>query len=277
MTAADALRRAVGQLRDAGIEDAARDARLLMAHAMQVSPARLTLHLTDDLEPERLQRLNAAVTARSQRQPVSQIIGQRQFWGRSFIVTPDVLDPRPETEILVAAALEQPFQTVLDLGTGSGCILLSCLADHAAASGTGADISPAALSVADRNAAALGLHPRCRFVLSDWCAAVEGQFDLIVANPPYIAADEMPGLAPEVRLWEPTLALSPGGDGLEAYRIIARQVPARLVAGGRLLVEIGPTQAAKVVQLFADQGLTQIQIRRDYDGRDRVVQAIKPD
>ena len=276
MTGNDALRPATERLRAAGVENPARDARILLAHALDLPADRLTLHLPDPLPPAAAARYDAALTARCSRQPVAQITGQRLFWGRSFHVTPDVLDPRPETETLVAAALNQPFASILDLGTGSGCILLSCLADRPSASGTGVDLSLAALAVARSNADRLGLAGRCRFLQSDWCASVAGQYDLILSNPPYIAAAEMADLAPEVRLWEPPLALTPGGDGLDAYRIIAGQAPAHLRPGGRLMVEIGPTQAEIVSAFFIAAGLTDVAVRKDMDGRDRVVLAKKP-
>jgi release factor glutamine methyltransferase len=174
---------------------------------------------------------------------------------------------------LVAEALKTPFQTMLDLGTGTGCILLSCLHAMPKAQGLGVDLSPAALAVAESNAAALGLTARASFRPSDWFSSVTGRFDLIVSNPPYIAADEMPTLAPEVRDWEPHLALTPGGDGLGPYRILAGQAPAYLTAQGRLLVEIGPTQGQAVAALFSAAGLHNIRILPDLDGRDRVVTA----
>jgi len=275
MTAAEALRAAVQGLRDAGIEDAPRDARLLLAHAMGIAADRLTLYLPDTLTEAQATAFTAAIQARGSHQPVAQITGQRLFWGRKFRVTPDVLDPRPETEILVAAALERPFVKLLDLGTGSGCILLSLLADRPMAHGIGVDISEPALSIAQENGTSLGIS-RATFVQSDWCQNVPGRFDLIVSNPPYIASDEMPHLSPDVLQWEPHGALTPGGDGLNAYRIIAAQAPARLMSGGRLIVEIGPTQGAAVQALFAAQGLILHSIRQDFDGRDRVVMAEKP-
>lgn len=275
MTGSEALRQTARALSDAGIPDPLTDARALLAHALLLAPDRLTLHLPDTLPPEAETRLATALNARLRRQPVAQITGQRLFWGRRFHVTPDVLDPRPESEILVATALEHPFQTVLDLGTGSGCILLSLLADQPAAQGTGVDLSPAALVIAARNAEALGLSHRARFLPSDWCASVDGRFDLIVSNPPYIAADEMPHLVPEVRDWEPHLALTPGGDGLDAYRAIAAQAPAHLVPHGRLIVEIGPTQGSAVQALFRAAGLDHVEIRKDFDSRDRVIRAVK--
>jgi release factor glutamine methyltransferase len=276
MTAQAALLAAVARLEAAGIDGAGRDARVLLAHALGVGADRLTLHLQDAMtEPQRA-AYEAALAARVARQPVAQIIGRRLFWGLSFRVTPDTLDPRPETETLVAAALERPFLKVLDLGTGTGCILLSCLKGMPMARGVGIDASPAALDVAAGNARDLGLADRARFLVSDWFSAVSGAFDLIVSNPPYIAAEELAALAPEVRDWEPTMALTPGGDGLDAYRVIARGAGARLMPGGRLLLEIGPTQGAAVSGLLVAGGLDEVRVLRDMDGRDRVVAAVKP-
>lgn len=275
MNATLSLRDAIATLRAAGIEDAPRDARLLLAKAMAVPADRLTLHLQDPLTPAAAQSFATLVATRASRQPMAQILGERLFWGRSFEVTRDTLDPRPETEVLVQKAIEQPFVKMLDLGTGSGCILISCLLAMPMAAGLGVDISEAALRVASRNAARHGLS-RARFLASDWLRAVTGSYDLIVSNPPYVAAAEMAALAPEVRDWEPTSALTPGGDGLDAYRIIAATAPARLLPLGRILLEIGPTQAAAVSALLAAQGLDEITVLPDLDGRDRVVCATKP-
>lgn len=270
-TITQALREAIARLREAGVDDPPRDARALMAHAAGLTPDRLTLHLTDPLTPAQEQLFDDHIAARTRRQPVSQIIGHRLFWGRQFCVTPDVLDPRPETEVLVDIALSQPFSRVLDLGTGSGAILLTLLAERPDATGQGVDLSPGALAVARGNARLLGVMARAELVQSDWYAGVTGQFDLIVSNPPYIAADEMAGLSPEVREWEPHLALTPGGDGLDAYRAIAAGACAHLVAGGRIAVEIGPTQGPAVCAIFASVGLERPQTLTDLDGRPRVV------
>jgi len=264
MTLGEAVRHATQRLGDG------RDARILVAHAAGIAPDRLTLHEREALAPAAQARLTRMLAARAQHQPIAQIIGERLFWGRTFRVTCDTLDPRPETETLVAAALDRPFTNLLDLGTGTGCILLSCLADMPHAQGTGTDVSHAALAVAQDNAARLNI-TRVTFVLSDWLSNVAGRFDLIVSNPPYIAADEMPALAPDVRNWEPHLALTPGGDGLAAYRIIAAQAPAHLMPHGRILLEIGPTQGQAVMAMLAEQGLTHIHICPDMDGRDRLV------
>jgi release factor glutamine methyltransferase len=269
MTLGEAIRVATATLGDG------RDARILVAHAAGILRDRLTLHIDEALSHAGEARLMAMLDQRIQHQPIAQITGQRLFWGRMFRVTKDTLDPRPETETLVAAALERPFAKMLDLGTGTGCILLSCLADMPAAHGTGTDVSVAALAVAQTNAIGLNI-TRATFQQSDWLHGVDGRFDLIVSNPPYIAADEMPYLARDVREWEPHLALTPGGDGQAAYRIIAAQAPARLLPGGRILLEVGPTQGQAVSAMLAAQGLINIRILPDMDGRDRVVCAEKP-
>ncbi|MDJ1007489.1 MAG: peptide chain release factor N(5)-glutamine methyltransferase [Paracoccaceae bacterium] len=217
-----------------------------------------------------------AIRRRAAREPVSHILGFREFWNGRFRVTPAVLDPRPETETLVALALEEPFARVLDLGTGSGAIIVSLLAERPEATGVGTDISPEAVLVAGENAAALGVADRLILPLSDWWADVGGRYDLIVSNPPYIAASEMAALAPEVRDHEPRGALTDEGDGLGAYRAIAEAVFAHLEPGGRLLLEIGPTQARSVAALVSEAGLIEIAVHPDIDGRDRVLAARRP-
>lgn len=268
-----ALTATTARLAAAGVDDPARDARLLVAAAVGRAPERLRLDPDRGLDDAQALRLEGLVAARAARQPMGQLLGHRDFWKHRFIVTPDVLDPRPDTEALVAEALRRPFARVLDLGTGSGAILLSLLAERPGATGLGTDLSEAALDVARRNAAALGLGGRAEFQRSDWFAGVEGRFDLIVSNPPYIAADEMAALAPEVRDWEPHLALTPGGDGLAAYRAIAAGAAAHLAPGGRLMVEIGAAQGPAVAAILAGAGLGPVRVLPDLDGRDRVVTA----
>lgn len=274
MTGAEALRQATARLAQAGVADAAGDARLLLGHALDLPRHHLSAALTAPLPPDALRRFDAAIAARAARQPVSQIIGRRAFWKHDFHVTADTLDPRPETEALVQAALDRPFASVLDLGTGTGAILISLLAERPGARGTGTDISAPALAVARGNAARLGV--RADFLQSDWFSAVSGRFDLIVSNPPYIALAEMAGLAPEVRDWEPRGALTDEADGLSAYRAIVAGAPAHLNPGGRLLVEIGPTQGVAVAALMAAAGLPDPRVLPDLDGRDRVVMAALP-
>lgn len=273
MTGADALRQAVARLAGAGVPDPARDARLLLAHAMGIAPDRLTLELSAALAPDAAARFDAALAERAARRPVSQITGTRAFWKHRFRVTQDTLDPRPETETLVAAALDLPWRSVLDLGTGTGAILISLLAERPGATGLGVDLSDAALQVARQNAADLGVD--AEFRRSDWFAAVEGRFDLVVSNPPYIALDEMPALSPEVRDWEPHSALTDFGDGLSAYRIIAAGLGDVLSPGGTFLAEIGAAQGPQVAAILRD-ARAEVTVLPDLDGRDRVVRAQFP-
>jgi release factor glutamine methyltransferase len=262
---------AVQRLQAAGVPEPAGDARRLLAHALGVAQGRLTLVLPDPVSSDVAAVLDALVARRAARVPVAQLTETRAFWGRAFRVTADVLDPRPETEMLVAQALARPFARVLDLGTGSGCILVTLLAERTGAQGVGLDMSAAALEVATGNARTHGVETRATFLRSDWCAAAEGLFDLIVSNPPYIALSEMADLSPEVRDHEPHLALTDGGDGLGAYRVILKQAPLHLAPGGRMLFEIGAGQGAAVVALARAAGFTAPRILPDLDGRDRVV------
>ncbi len=272
-----AIRRGAAALRAAGVDDPRGDARRLLAAAMGVAAERLSLGERDAVPEAALRRYEDFLGERSARRPVAQITGERRFFRHRFRVTSDVLDPRPETETLVVRALAAPFARVLDLGTGSGCILLSLLAERPGATGLGTDVSAAALAVAEANAARLGVSGRTAFREADWFDGIdvaEGRFDLIVANPPYIALDEMAGLAPEVRDWEPRAALTDGGDGLSAYRAIAAGAGRHLAPGGRLLVEIGPAQGAAVAEMFAAAGLVQVAVVPDLDGRNRVVEGV---
>lgn len=271
-----ALVPAVARLRAAGVEDPARDARILMAFALGIAPERLTLHIADPLLPDAAARFEAAITARAGRQPVAQIIGERLFYGRPFIVTPDTLDPRPDTETLITEALRAPFTRLIDIGTGTGAILLTLLTERPDATGIGTDLSAAALQVARRNAAALQLTQRAEFRETSWMAGVSGPFDLIASNPPYIAKAAMDGLEPEVRNHEPHLALTDGGDGLSAYRSIAASAAPLLAAQGRLIVETGWDQGPAVAAIFASAGFKNIDIIKDLAGHDRVVSARHP-
>lgn len=275
-TVQDALRALTTTLKADGIPDAAREARLLLAHAMGVENNRLTLLAHDKIAAAVFEQAQVLCTRRATGEPVSHIRGYRAFFGRRFSVDRRVLDPRPETELLVLEALKNPFSDVLDLGTGSGAILISLLAERPGATGIGVDISEAALEVATQNAETLGVAGRAAFLQGSWFDTVGGLFDLIVANPPYIAAAEMPALQPELRLYEPRVALTDEADGLRAYRAIAAQAPAHLKPGGRLLVEIGATQARQVCELFSAAGLDVTGVHPDLDGRDRVVSAMRP-
>lgn len=272
-TAAQAMAAAAARLRAAGVDDPARDARVLLAHAARIEASRVTLIAPEELKPEVAERYEQLIALRAVRVPVSHLIGEREFYGRRFKVSRDVLDPRPETETLIEVALSRPFERVLDLGLGSGCILVTLMAEVPKASGMGVDLSEAACLQASANAVLHRVEDRIDIRQSDWFENVEGQFDLITSNPPYIALNEMEDLAPEVRRHEPDMALTDGGDGLGAYRTIAAGVCDYLLPGGRICLEIGPTQGAAVAALLRDQGLNEVQVLPDLDGRDRVVLA----
>lgn len=276
MTAAEALVAATARLRAAGVPDPARDARVLLAHAARIEASRVTLIAPEDLPEDIADRFDHLLSLRAIRVPVSHLIGEREFYGRKFKISAEVLDPRPETETLIEAALAQPFARMLDLGVGSGCILVTLLAEQPDATGLGVDLSEAACLQASANAVLHGVDGRADLRRSDWFSAVDGRFDLIVSNPPYIAQAEMDGLSPEVRDHEPVVALTDGADGLSAYRAIAAGLPGALAPGGRVLVEIGPTQAGAVSDLFAQAGLVDLTVIHDLDGRDRVVCARAP-
>lgn len=273
---ADLLSRATARLVEADVPDPGRDARRLLSHVLKVPAGRLTLFLPEEMDPQLEVVFLTLVERRADRAPVSHLVGRRQFYGREFLVTPEVLDPRPETETLIEVALSEPFATVLDLGTGSGCILLTLLAERETAVGIGTDLSEPALNVAYWNRNALKLEGRADLRVGNWFEALdEGErgFDLIVSNPPYIAVSEMPFLSPEVRGHEPRLALTDEADGLSAYHaILAGYVP-HLAPGGRLVVEIGASQGTSVSRLFAKAGLRGVRVIPDLDGRDRVVVA----
>lgn len=264
-------------LRRAGLADAPRDARILMAAAWGLELGALPGRIRDPLDAKAAARFDELVKRRLQREPVSHLLGKRHFMTRTLKVSGAVLDPRPETEVLIRQALAEPYTRVLDLGTGSGAILCTLLAEaRGIATGVGVDTSEEICQIAYDNSLAFGLEETAEIFISDWFEWVEGQYDLIVTNPPYIAADEMPGLSPEVRLWEPYFALTDGADGLSAYRRIAQDLPRFLTPGGRFLCEIGPTQAEAVSALLREAGLVGLAVHRDLDGRDRVVEARMP-
>ncbi|ABG32634.1 modification methylase, HemK family, putative [Roseobacter denitrificans OCh 114] len=267
---------AMARLRAAGVPDPARDARILLAHAAQVDAARVTLIAPEDMASDIIERYNHLVSLRAVRVPVSQLIGGREFYGRRFEITREVLDPRPETESLIEVALSAPFNTVLDLGVGSGCLIVTLLAERPDATGVAVDLSEAACLQASANAVLHEVADRVQVLKSDWFDAVEGRFDLIVSNPPYLAASEMAQVQPELRDHEPRLALTDEADGLTAYRVIAAEAQGYLSADGRVLVETGWRQASDVRDIFEAQGWGELSILPDLGGRDRIVSASKP-
>lgn len=277
----EALHHVAQSFRTGGVEEAEADARVLIGHALHLDRARLIAQSDRILEAREVTVISALATRRLRHEPVSRIVGQREFWSLPISVTPDVLVPRPETETVVEAALDFVMRSglrleklrVLDIGTGSGVLLLALLNELKNAIGTGTDVSSAALDVASANAARCRLDSRCNFVVCDIATGVEGPFDLIVSNPPYIAHDKIKTLAPEVRDYDPQVALDGGRDGLDAYRSIAGDAKRILAPGGRLFVELGAGQDEQVRALFTKAGLSPGIPRNDLAGIPRVLGA----
>jgi release factor glutamine methyltransferase len=261
-------------LRLARREIDALDARLLIQHVLQCSHAEVIAHENDPLTDELQKRFQDLVGRRIDCEPVSRILGSREFYGRSFQVSPAVLDPRADTETIIDLCLAQPAQRILDLGVGSGAILLTLLAEWPQALGVAADLSQDALTVAQANAKAIGVEDRCRFIQSSWFEKIGGRFDLIVSNPPYIPSHEIPTLERDVKEHDPHLALDGGDDGLEAYRAIASAALAYLAPGGRIVVEIGQGQSTDVVQIFEAQRFRLAEKREDLSGITRALQFV---
>lgn len=255
--------------------EAAREAALVITDITGLSRARQISDAEDALTGD-ADRLVQIIAARRTRQPLAQILGHAPFRDRSFRVTPDVLCPRADTETLVDLALAANPRRILDLGTGPGTIALTLLSERPGATAVASDISAAALRVAAENARDLGVAERVTFLQSDWLHAIEGTFDLITSNPPYVDAATYETLAPEITRWEPRIALTPEGDGLAAYGVIAGQAPAYLAPGGHLMVEIGHDQGAAVADLFIAAGLADVEVHLDLSGKARVVTACKP-
>ena len=280
----EAFIEAASLFRKVGIETPELDARLLLCHAAGLTHEAYIARTGGKLAADAAARLESFIARRLEREPVSRIIGTREFYGREFLVDRHTLDPRPDTEIPIETALEFVAQQgsrnrprrLLDLGTGTGCILITLLAELPQARGLGTDISATALELATVNARRLGVAERARFVCSDWLGAIDGKFDLILSNPPYIPSAEIAGLAEEVAKHDPRLALDGGADGLDAYRRIAAGAPQALAPNGKVLVEIGAGQAEAVAEIFAKAGLIldgDTAMRRDLAGRARLVMA----
>jgi release factor glutamine methyltransferase len=278
VTRAAALRRAAERLAAAGIEDAREEARRLLAAAGPLSSAQLITGL-DDVQPgDEAERFAAFVDRRAAREPLSHILGTVGFWTLELEVSPDVLTPRPDTETIVEAALEAvsdrsaPLR-LLDIGTGSGAIVLALLSELPNATGVATDISPAALAVARRNAERNGLRDRISFKQTSWADGVEGPFDLVVSNPPYIASAVIETLEPEVKDHEPRLALDGGPDGLAPYPHLLAEAKRLLRPRGMAVFEIGFDQGAAALALAREAGVVDAGLRQDLAGRDRALVA----
>ncbi|MDP3659482.1 peptide chain release factor N(5)-glutamine methyltransferase [Phenylobacterium sp.] len=269
------------RLETAGLAGPVIDARLLVEAAADATRTDIVTDPYRELTDEQEARLEDYLTRREHREPVSQILGRKGFWKIMLNVNDQVLTPRPDTESVVDAVMEAfpdaaARISVLDLGVGSGAILLAVLSERPAARGLGVDVSEEALAVARDNAAHLGLASRCALLRGDWTQGLASDgFDLVVCNPPYIATAEIETLEPEVKRYEPRLALDGGPDGLDAYRLLAPEILRVLKPGGRFAVEIGYDQRVAVEALFRAAGAADVATRPDLGLRDRVVTGAK--
>jgi release factor glutamine methyltransferase len=281
VSVSQATRLLAQRFRLAGIEEPEVDARALLGHALQLDRAQLFSHSDRILHAHEAATISAFAARRLKREPVSRMIGRREFWNVMLQLSPDVLDPRPDTETVVEAALDFVVRDglrleklhILDIGTGSGALLLALLSELPNALGTGTDISKPALEVARANAEHHGLSARCTLLACNIADGVAGPFDLIVSNPPYIPHDEIATLAPEVRDYDPAIALDGGSDGLDGYRAIAAEAGRLLAPNGRLIVELGVGQEPAVRALFTKAGLQVGAARKDLAGIPRALGA----
>lgn len=272
---------AAARLQTAGIEAPAREARLLLGHASGLGATRIMAYPEQAIPPDAAQAFERLVDRRVAREPVSRILGRREFWSLDFIVTPATLDPRPDSETIVEAALDRIADrnarlNIIDFGTGTGCLLLALLSELPQACGIGVDRSEAAAQVAADNARRLGFADRARFIVGDWATALAGTVDLIVSNPPYIPAGDIAGLEPEVREHDPPAALAGGPDGLDPYRLLAPETARLLRPSGHVVFEVGQGQADAVAGLGVAAGLVLHEHRADLGGIARAVVLGKP-
>lgn len=273
---------AVRTLRDAGVASPETDARLLLCHALDIAREAFTATPGRALDAAERDRIGSLVARRQRREPVSRILGRREFYGLDFEIGPSTLDPRPDSETLIEAALDiaqrqgwrdRPVLRILDIGTGSGCLLLALLDALPAASGAGLDIEPDALAIARRNACTLGLSKRSRWIRSDYLERISETFDLIVSNPPYVARAGLGTLEPEVSRYDPRTALDGGPDGLSAYARIVPGLPLVMARDSVVLIEIDPGIEGAVRDLLTEAGLDAEAARPDLSGCARVIEA----
>ncbi len=270
------------QLQAAGVDSARLDSRLLVAKAAKKTPNELILRSYGSLSPKQLEHAESLIQRRLNGEPVSRILGEREFWGLLFKLSRDTLDPRPDSETVVSAALSIAGRqnispkAILDLGTGSGCLLLSLLWEWRDAFGVGIDIAPDAVATARQNAIALGVENRAAFLAGDWFSSMAATFDVIVSNPPYVRRADIDTLAPEVRSFDPSRALDGGSDGLAAYRVLIPKSAEHLCSGGVLVLEIGAGQEDAVTTLLQASGLHRIESFNDLGGYVRCLSATAP-
>ena len=261
------------KLRECGISDPIRDARLLLADCLELRSQNLNLLNDSYISEIKISKFRRMVKERCKRKPVSKILGYRSFWGRDFEINENVLDPRGDTETLIELILDCKFENMLELGTGSGAIAITVLAERPEVTCVATDISEYALKTASTNSKRHGVESRLKLLHSNWFEKILGSFDVIVSNPPYISSEEYAQLSAEVVNYDPKISLTLGGDGLEAYREILSQALEKLSKNGHIFLEIGYTQANAVGHLFREAGFQHIKVHKDLGSRDRVISA----
>lgn len=273
------LERAAELLASCGVEEARLDARLLLLAAAHITRADLLLEPDAPLDEASLKRFNHYVSRRAAREPLSRILGVRGFWTLDLAVAPNVLDPRADTETLVELAVRElqarrnePL-SILDLGAGSGAILCALLYEFSQARGVAVDRSTEACNAAAGNFRSCGISDRASVLRGNWAEALRGKFDLVVSNPPYIRSCDIESLAPEVRLYDPAVALDGGADGLDCYRVLANEIPRLLSINGLAVLEVGAGQAEPVSRLFEESDLKIVATAKDAGGHERALAA----
>jgi release factor glutamine methyltransferase len=277
-TIGGAVHAASSALTVAGFDEPRRRARRILAAALDIAPTEILGHPERSLTAAQQARIADFQSRMLAHEPLSRIVGHREFWGLDFQLSADTLDPRPDSETLIEAVLarwpnRQAPLRVLDLGCGTGCLLLALLSEYPEARGYGVDVAPGAAQTARENAARLGFTDRACFAVGSWAAGLRGPFDVVVANPPYIASDQLVSLPAEVRDYDPHRALDGGADGLAAYRAIATDLPRLLAPGAIFAAEIGEGQSTAAATMLKDAGLIIDSIQPDLAGIDRVVVA----
>ena len=264
------------RLKEVGISNAARESKKILAFVTNHEYSALNWMQEFKISKELKFKFIDLIEQRVSGAPISKIIGKRLFFNSEFFVNENVLDPRPETEVVVSVALEKNFSTVLDLGTGTGCIVISLLKERPDVIGVSVDISKECLNVAKINAETNGVLDRVKFIHSDWFSNVTSRFDLIVSNPPYIGLSELNDLSREVKNFDPKVALFGGRDGLNCYEAIFNDVSRFLNPGGRLITEVGYAQSSIVKKFFLNSGFVDIKVTKDLDLNNRVVSGHLP-
>ena len=261
------------KLSEAGVESAARDARILTAHALKIPVSDLSLKINEKVMANIILELEKFILRRIDREPVSRILGRREFWGRTFYINKKVLDPRGDTETLIDFVIEKPVKSVLELGTGSGVIAVTLACEWREVIVTATDVSQDALALAEVNAAKFNVENKIQFIKSDWFNNVEGMYDLIISNPPYIGWNEQDKISTEVSNYDPEIALFAGYDGFDAYKSIIPNLTKFLNPDGFVVLEIGASQSRQVKDILNSYDFFDVEIIKDLSGKDRVIVA----